>query len=129
MTLIRTDLVLLGFGVNITVTYDPPLDVSLGPNEYRAASGPVVAVCNVFGGAESTVYSYQWSSTCRQCPFLSARTNHVVDAVIYSSDAGVNTCTVTDESGNNGTASFEIDVVGERIYYNVMHVYMYAQGK
>ena len=99
--------------------YNPPADfIRLNPSEYRAASGRVDVTCSV-QGATGTV-SYQWSSTCRHCPFQSTNKPQSTRSVLYraalhSGDTGTHTCTVNDGSGSAGTASFVMNVVGKII--------------
>ena len=80
--------------------------------EYRAASGPVVVTCIATGGTGSV--SYQWSSTCRDCPFQTSTSATVSREAVTSGDTGTHTCTAVDAgSGNTESASIEFSVVGE----------------
>ena len=79
--------------VSITVSYIPPPGAELGPNEYRAASGPVTVTCIATGPV-----SYQWSSTCRDCRFKTANSSTVTLAAVSSGDTGIHTCTATSGS-------------------------------
>ena len=100
--------------VSITVFYTPPPGVELGPNEYRAASGPVIVTCTAIGGTE---ISYQWSSTCRDCPFqetdAKSNSNKVLRATVQSGDTGIHTCRATDNNGNTGTNSTTFTITGK----------------
>ena len=108
-------LFLLQFIENLTVklfvNYTHPDDFNGGPNEYRAASGPVIVTCTATGAGSGTI-SYQWSSTCRNCPFQSATSSSIRRAAVHSGDNGTHTCAV---SRNGGTArvSIEFLVVGQ----------------
>ena len=82
-----------GLAVSVTVSYIPPPDAELGPNQYRAASGPVTVTCTAVGPV-----SYQWSSTCRNCPFKTANSNSVTLSTVHSGDTGIHTCTATSGS-------------------------------
>ena len=95
------------------VDYSPPDGFTRNSDtEYRAASGPVVVTC-IATGASGTV-SYQWSSTCRDCPFQTSTTATVRREAVTSGDTGTHTCTAVDGgSGNTESASIEFSVVGE----------------
>ena len=81
--------------VTISVSYTPPPGFIPGPNEYRAASGPVTVTCTaiLIGGAGNI--SYQWSSTCRSCPFQAATSGMITRGAVHSGDTGTHTCTAT----------------------------------
>ena len=49
---------LVSLAVEISVSYIPPPGFTPGPNEYRAASGPVVVTCTATGGSGSGDYQY-----------------------------------------------------------------------
>ena len=69
--------------------------------------------CLASGG--TGVYSYQWSSTCTGGCFLnvgSVTASTVTRDAARSADSGVYTCAVTDNVGNVGTNSTELQVVG-----------------
>ena len=95
--------------VSISVQYTPPLDVSFRPPNYRPAT-PVTLTCEV-EGASGTV-SYQWTSTCSSC-FVSGTSQSVSRSRLFSTDAGVHTCTVRDWGGNTGSGSTEMNIIGE----------------
>ena len=97
--------------VSILVDYNPPIDFTPGPNKYRAASGPVTVTCTAIGPGTGTV-SYQWSSTCRNCPFRSATSNLIRRAAVYSGDTGSHTCVATQDR-MTASASIDFHVVGE----------------
>ena len=96
--------------VDVTVSYTPPPGFIPGSNEYRAASGRVTVTCAVVGGTGPV--SYQWSSTCRVCPFQSARVNLISRTAAHSGDTGTHTCTATSGS-NIGSRSIIFKVVGK----------------
>ena len=53
--------------------------------------------------------SYQWSSTCRRCPFKTANSSSVSWPAIHSGDTGVHTCTATSGSiSENETVNFNV---------------------
>ena len=97
--------------VSISIEYIRPADFSGAPNEYRAASGPVTVTCSATGAGSGAV-SYQWSSTCRQCPFQTASGSTVVRAAVHSGDTGTHTCHATQD-GFISNASISFIVVGE----------------
>ena len=98
---------------SISVDYTNPDGFTPGPNEYRAASGPVTVTCTASGPGTGPV-SYQWSSTCRNCPFQSATTNSIRRGAVHSGDTGTHTCVCTRD-GSTATASIDFSVVGEAI--------------
>ena len=100
--------------IRILVDYDPPADFTPGPNEYRAASGPVTVTCTATGTGTGPV-SYQWSSTCRSCPFQSAISDSITRAAVHSGDTGTHTCVAT-RGGSTASASIDFSVVGESGY-------------
>ena len=90
--------------VNITVSYIPPPGAELGPNQYRAGSGPVTVTCMATGPV-----SYQWSSTCRRCPFKTENSSSVTRNGVHSGDTGIHTCTATSGSINKSeTINFRV---------------------
>ena len=97
--------------VSIAVDYTPPADFNGGPNEYRAASGPVTVTCTATGAGSGTI-SYQWSSNCRSCPFQSATSSSIRRAAVHSGDTGTHTCVAT-RGGGTASASIDIRIVGE----------------
>ena len=104
--------------VSITVSYVPPPGAELGPNEYRAASGPVTVTCTVVGGTGPV--SYQWSSTCSRCPFQTANSTSVTRVAVRAGDIGNHTCTAT--SGLiSGSKTISFDVVGKQNINMYMH--------
>ena len=96
--------------VNISVSYNPPLGFIPGPNEYRAASGPVTVTCTAIGGSEGV--SYQWSSNCTNCPFKTKNTSMVERAAVHSGDTGTHTCKAV-KGGMVGNASITFVVKGK----------------
>ena len=113
--------------VSILPVYEAPPDVILGEDEYRAASQLTLS-CQVTG-ATGTV-SYQWSSTCTgDCFFDASNSTHrtaqnistsfrgdadtMYDFFLRSTDAGTYTCEATDDSGNTGSVSREVKIVGK----------------
>ena len=115
--LLHTHLVitLVSLVVEISVSYTPPPGFTPGPNEYRAASGPVVVTCTATGGSGSGDYQYVWTSTCSGCIFR--RTSTGVTSVLsrtflHSGDIGTHTCTAS-RGGDSASASIVFNVVGE----------------
>ena len=114
--------------VEISVSYTPPPGFTPGPNEYRAASGPVVVTCTATGGSGSGDYDYEWTSTCSGCVFQTTSTG--VTSVIYreavhSGDIGIHTCTAS-RGGDSASASIVFNVVGECILLQLT-VYAYLR--
>ena len=98
--------------IRISVDYEPPADFTPGPNEYRAASGPVTVTCTATGTGTGAL-TYQWSSTCRNCPFQTTTSNSITRAAVHSGDTGIHTCVATQEDGTTASASIDFNVVGE----------------
>ena len=96
--------------IDVTVSYTPPPGFIPGPNEYRAASGPVTVNCTAVGGTGPV--SYQWSSTCRACNFQTASKRIIIRAAAISGDTGTHTCTATSGS-KIGSRSIIFKVVGK----------------
>ena len=92
--------------------YTPPPRFYPGPNEYRAASGPVEVICRAMGGSGEGSVSYQWSSTCRACSFRTDTRRVVYRAAVHSGDTGIHTCTAR-RGEEFGSASIEFNVVGK----------------
>ena len=87
----------------------------LGPNEYRAASGPVDVTCTAIG-VTGTI-NYRWSSTCRACSFNSSNSSFIRRGAVHSGDTGIHTCMATvADSEIVGSASINITVIGEYMY-------------
>ena len=101
-----------GLAVSIAITYTPPPNAVLGPNEYRAASGPFTFTCEVSGASGSVTYI--WTSNCFACVFATATTPSVSRTAFRSTDSGNHTCTAVD-AGISGSATTEVNVVG--MYY------------
>ena len=104
--------------VSISIQYTPPSDVSFRPPNYRPATS-VTLTCEV-EGATGTV-SYQWTSTCSSC-FVSGTSQSVSQSRLFSTDAGVHTCTVTDGGGNTGSASTEMNIIGKIIPFAILSI-------
>ena len=100
--------------MTISVDYTLPDGFTGGPTEYRAASGPVTVTCKATGQGTGAV-SYQWSSTCRNCPFKSATSSSIRRAAVHSGDTGTHTCVAT-RNGISASASIEFNVVGKRSF-------------
>ena len=96
--------------MTIEVTYNRPSDFHLpSPPYYRPATSVTLA-CHAHNATGSV--TYQWSSTCTSC-FVSGRTaQSISDSILTSSDAGVHTCTVTDQDGNTGNTSTVMQLIG-----------------
>ena len=86
----------------------------LGPNEYRAASGPVIVTCTANGGTGNV--SYRWSSTCRSCPFKTATTRMIIRGAVHSGDNGTHTC-MAATAEVEGSASITFVVKGKHTIY------------
>ena len=96
--------------VVISVSYTPPPGFFPGPNEYRAASGPVTVTCTAIGETEGV--TYQWTSNCINCPFKTKTTKMVGRAAVHSGDNGTHTCKAV-KSGMVGNASITFVVKGK----------------
>jgi hypothetical protein len=83
-----------------------------GP-EIRAAES-VALTCQATGG--TGIYFYLWSSTCTGACFLNSdsQISHTITRnALRSVDSGMYTCCVTDNAGNSGSNSTELEVIGE----------------
>ena len=83
-----------------------------GP-EIRAAES-VTFTCQATGG--TGMYFYLWSSTCTGSCFLSndGQISHVITRdALRSVDSGVYTCSVTDNAGNSGSNSTDLEVISK----------------
>ena len=83
-----------------------------GP-EIKAAES-VNLTCQATGG--TGMYSYLWSSTCTRNCFLntnSQMSRMITRDALQSVDTGVYTCSVTDNAGNSGSNSTEVEVIGK----------------
>jgi hypothetical protein len=99
------------------VAADDPISVDL----VSVPAGPEVnaamflsLTCQASGG--TGIYTYQWSSTCASGCFLDSvnvLTRMVMRDAARATDSGDYTCVATDNAGNSGTNSIEIQVVGK----------------
>ena len=101
---------------HILVRYYRPADFNGGQTEFRAASGPVTITCVAIGAGSGTI-NYQWSSTCRSCPFKSATSSAITRDAVDSGDTGTHTCEAT-RGGGIARFSFNFNVVGESRHLN-----------
>ena len=122
---------LVSLVVEISVSYTPPLGFTPGPNEYRAASGPMVVTCTATGGSGSGDYDYVWTSTCSSCVFrrTTAGVTSVIDkTAVHSGDIGTHTCTAS-RGGDSASACIVFNVVGEWFLLHLtVYTYMYLLG-
>ena len=107
--------------VSIIVDYTRPADFNGGPDEYRAASGPVRVTCTATGPGTETI-SYQWSSTCSSCPFQSATGSSVTRAAVHSGDNGTHTCVAT-RGGTAASDSIELSTATASIVFHIVGEY------
>ena len=108
--------------MTIDVTYNPPSDFTLpSPPYYRPATS-VTLTCHTHNATGSV--TYQWSSTCTSCFASSSTAQSISDSILTSSDAGVHTCTVTDQDGNTGNGSTPMQLIG--IQSKVPNITMYS---
>jgi len=57
--------------------------------------------------------TYLWSSTCMGNCFVQGQTESTIEKnILHSVDSGNHTCTVTDDVGNTGSATYEVHVTG-----------------
>ena len=107
---------LVSLDVEISVSYTPPPGFTPeNPNEYRAASGPVVVTCTATGGSGSGDYQYVWTSTCSSCSFrrtTTGVTSVISRTAVISRDIGTHTCTAS-RGGDSASDSIVFNVVGE----------------
>ena len=108
--------------VSIVVSYTPPPGFTPGDStEYRAASGAVVVTCTASGAGGTdpdTDYTYQWTSTCINCPFQMTNDmsmmRMITRAAVTILDDGTHTCTaIRAGQAVSGSASTVFNIVGE----------------
>lgn len=76
--------------------------------------------CLASGG--TGVYTYQWTSTCSGSCLLNSGnsiTPTLTRDAARSADTGTYTCTVSDNAGNSGTNSTDVNVVGKIMLYYI----------
>ena len=119
---------LVSLVVEISVSYTPPPGFTPDPNEYRAASGPVVVTCTATGGRGSGDYQYVWTSTCSRCIFrrtTTGVTSVISQTAVHSGGNGTHTCTAS-RGGDSASDSIVFNVVGEwLLLYSTVCAYMY----
>ena len=88
--------------------------VSVPDGPEIGAAKLLTLTCEAIGG--TGVYTYLWSSTCSGSCFLNNnnQNSHMITRdALRSVDSGVYTCIVTDNAGNVGSNSTDIQVVGK----------------
>ena len=103
--------------------YHPPSDFSLpSPPYYRPASS-VTLTCTVHDAIDTV--QYQWTSTQNRS-FVSWRNeSSIFQRLLTAYDAGLHTCTVTDEWGNIETATTEMNLFGKCFSCHCVNVFIY----
>ena len=100
--------------VTIEVEYTPPADQNQVSN-YKESNfqitSSVTLRCMV--GETSGVTHYRWNSTCTSCFSSNSISSTISETFLRSRDAGVHTCTVTDDVGVVGSSSIDMNIVGE----------------
>ena len=96
--------------MSITVDYNPPSDFSLpSPPYYRPASS-VTLTCIARDGIGFILY--QWRSTGNRSFVHGRNGSSVSQKLLTAFDAGVHTCTATDEWGNTAAITTEMSLFG-----------------
>ena len=83
---------------------------SNGGPEYKAGSAITLSctASNTFPPV-----NYHWTSTCPDCFVLDQSSNDTIAKdILHSRDSGNHTCSVTDDVGNTGNATFNLHVYG-----------------
>ena len=81
------------------------------PSYYRPASS-VTLTCILYDAIGSV--QYQWTSS-QNLSFVHNKTDSVIiQRLLTSSDAGIQTCIVTDMFGNTGAAKTEMELFGKQ---------------
>ena len=98
--------------------------VSTPEGPYIEAADSLSLTCQAIGG--TGVYTYQWMSSCTGNCFLNdvnPITQTIARDALRSADSGLYSCLVTDNAGNNGSDSTQIEVVGEILatVYLIIH--------
>ena len=79
-------------------------------NDYLPGS-TIVLNCSVSNPIGPEVYL--WSSTCMGNCFVQGQTESTIEKnILHSVDSGNHTCTITDDVGNTGSATYEVRVTG-----------------
>ncbi len=99
----------IDLNVTITIQYSPPSGVTSRPPNYRAAT-PVPLRSDATGTTGAV--RYLWNSTCGNGCFVNGSSQTVSRSYLFSHDAGNHTCFVTDDAGNTGMATTEMNVIG-----------------
>ena len=105
----------VGLRVDIEVTYDPPLDFFLSTPPYYRPASTVTLTCRSSDAIGSV--RYQWSSTCRHCFASRSNQQSITRHILTSTDAGLHTCTISDDNGNTGSNSTEMKLIGNTKLY------------
>ena len=74
----------------------------------------MVVNCTATGGTGNI--SYQWSSTCRSCPFERKTSQIIRRSAVHSDDNGTHTCTAI-VAENAVSVSIHFTVVGESVFH------------
>ena len=117
--------------MSISVDYNPPSDFSLpSPPYYRPASS-VTLTCIARDGIGFILY--QWRSTGNRSFVHGRNESSVSQKILTAFDAGVHTCTATDEWGNTAAITTEMSLFGNlytfsvhKIMYTLSHTYRYG---
>lgn len=86
-----------------------------GP-EYSPGSG-VTLQCSIVGPGAVEPVVYTWMSTCSGNCFVHQQSDQSIihENIIHSSDSGNHTCAVLDDVGNSGSATFEMQIIGNTL--------------
>lgn len=102
--------IFVGLRVDIEVTYNPPLDFYLSTPPYYRPATAVTLTCRSSDAIGSV--KYQWTSTCQHCFARGSSQPSITTQILKSTDAGLHTCTITDDAGDTGSNSTEMKLIG-----------------
>ena len=105
---------LVGINVRISVNYMPDSDAMLGPNEYRAGSGPVTLTCHVEGVPTQENISYRWTTEDHNWQWDAQVPQIIYRPFLRINHAGIQTCHPTVDNATYD-AVIEIKIVGRYI--------------
>ena len=100
--------------VEITNTIDP----DQGPDYVPGST--VQLMCSAEGPFD--IISTVWNSTCTGGCFVLQQMSQplVTKDILHSIDSGNHTCTITDDVGNYGSATIEVQVAGGCLYMSII---------
>ena len=97
--------------MTIKVTYNPPADFTLPSPPYFRPATSVSLTCHVKEANGSV--SYQWSSTGPNSFAVNISSSTVNKIILTSNDAGNHSCYANDSTGNRGSTTIKMQMIGK----------------